>query len=260
MVKLQNKDTLDRLIEYAEHCLNGGLVIDKENKAALNQIVMNFDAGHGLLLLGRPGSGKTLIMSMLQRITNPQLQNIFSKASSLELVRDFCIEGHEVFTRWDKLNVFFDDLGFEKQGVHFGDRIEVMEQFIAFRYELFQKHKLVTHFTSNLNHQQIADRYGERCVSRLREMTETIVLGSGSDYTDRRKLKNFITLPHVDHPRILSEDQLEFIRRYNEAKKKAQENPYKANEQKKGGFGTRLKNHLIEWEQTARSTRQSDKK
>jgi len=257
-VKLIETGTFERLMEYSRYCLETelagkktlGLILDAANEQAVRDIVRHFEEGKGLLVLGLPGGGKTLIFNMLQKITNPQDPRMFARSSILDLIKDFSINGHEVFNKWNEKNVFFDDLGTEGKGVHFGDRVEVMESFIQFRYELFQHKKLVTHITSNLKKPDIEARYGVRCAGRLHEMTETVIMGSGTLHADRRSLKNLRNLPFVEHPRILSEEDKEYLRKYQQMKEEAKTAPKQLHE---GRMGQRLKKHFDGWEDSAKN-------
>ena len=45
-----------------------------------------------------------------------------------------------------------------------------MGELICNRYELFLKHKIKTHITTNLNATELEERYGGRVRSRMREL------------------------------------------------------------------------------------------
>jgi DNA replication protein DnaC len=68
----------------------------------------------------------------------------------------------------------FDDLGVEPLGRHFGKDCNVMGEIILSRYELFLSSKIPTHATTNLNAEELEERYGKRVRSRMRQMFNLI--------------------------------------------------------------------------------------
>jgi xylose isomerase len=68
----------------------------------------------------------------------------------------------------------FDDLGIEPTGRHFGKDCNVMGEILLSRYDLFLKHKIKTFITTNLNAQELEDRYGNRVRSRMRQLFNLI--------------------------------------------------------------------------------------
>jgi len=199
-VRLKETDLTARFDEYATYVLEGGYLYDQENKEAVISCIDVLKKNKtGLLILGNPGGGKTLIFKMVQRVTPVNYDNAFVIVNCLDVVLQFNDNavGHLVFNKWTKRNVLFDDLGTEDKGKHFGETVEVFEKFIQFRYDLFQQTGIKTHFTTNLSSDQMNQRYGLRCMSRLNEMCTVVMLGNKSNYSDRRKLRNFKGLPLV---------------------------------------------------------------
>lgn len=58
-------------------------------------------------------------------------------------------------------------MGVETKGRHFGKDCNVMGEILLSRYDLFQKRKIKTHATTNLNAQELEERYGNRVRSRM---------------------------------------------------------------------------------------------
>jgi len=225
MLKLKEGSLYDKFNEYGTFVLKNGLMYDLENKEAINACIEVFDKNEiGLTIVGNPGSGKTLFFDMIQKIINPKSSQMFIKVNVLDVVLDFNNKevGHKVFRKWESKNVFFDDLGTEDKGYLFGEKVEVFEKFIQFRYELFRKFKLKTHFTTNLSKEEMNNRYGMRCISRLNEMCERVVLGGSVNYTDRRQYKNFIALPPVLHEQKEDEKTKWVKEWYEQSKQEAQ--------------------------------------
>ncbi len=226
-IKLEKTELVDRFNEYTPHVLKNGFVFDEEN---LNEIIkcVSILANNetGLIIIGNPGSGKTLFFEIMQRIINPVNERSFNKINVLDVVLQFNNKeiGHNVFRKWNDKNVFFDDLGTEDKGYLFGEKVEVFEKFIQFRYDLFRSKGVKTHFTTNLSYSELKERYGARCVSRLNEMCEVILLGANAESKDRRKLKNFIGLPPVYYPGKYSNEEKEIRIRYQNMKIEAEQN------------------------------------
>lgn len=238
---LKSASFADRFNEYATFVLRDGYLYDQENKEAVKSCIDVLEKSEtGLFIIGNPGSGKTLLFEMAQKVINPTSENRFTKVSVLEVVQQFNNKeiGHGVFRKWADKNVFFDDLGTETKGYLFGEKIEVFEKFIQFRYDLFRASKIKTHFTSNLSYNDLKERYGMRCISRLSEMCTVVMMGNKADYTDRRSYKNFIGLPPVIHEKILSKEEKEWLDGYEQMKKEAQENPQPS---ERKGLGQRFK-------------------
>lgn len=241
MVILKSTTIPERINEYANYCLSGGLVYDDTNRGPISELIKVFSEDrYGCLVFGIPGSAKTLIFSILQRITNPQDARFFIKRNVLDIVQEFNKTGYDVFQKYKDKHVLFDDLGTEETGKFYADKCNVMEVFIQHRYELYQQKGLITHFTTNLNQQEILEKYGLRCVSRLQELTETILLGTTQDSQDRRRLKNFIGFPPVHHPRIKTQEELDWDAQYERSKAIAQQKGV----QKAPGLGARTKQQM----------------
>ncbi len=227
MITLQTTGVYNKLMEYAPHVLRNGIVLDKENKAQIQRACKAYSYNQvGLLLQGNPGGGKTMLMEMLYEITNPKQHQKFMKTTALDIVLDFNAEGHKVLRRWQNRHLFIDDLGVEEKGVWYGERPEVLRLFIQQRYNLFRLQGIITHFTTNLSIKEIEERYDVRSKSRLQEMCVPIVIGGDIKYTDRRTYHNFMGLPKVNHPLILTthEEQIEaekkiIANQYEEIKK-----------------------------------------
>lgn len=242
LIELKEGSLRDRFEEYGSFVLKDGYKFDDENRIAVNRCIEIFEQNEtGLQIFGNPGSGKTLIFEMLQRIIPMSSPLHFSKINTRDVVLQFNNKevGHGVFKKWADKNICFDDLGAEKTGYLFGQKSEVMEEFIYSRYDLFRSKKIITHFTTNLGKTDLTNRYGMRCVSRLNEMCQRVGLGDNENYVDRRALRNFKELPYVKHPIVKSADEQYIQDVYQVMKQHAQLQP------KTGpGLGSRMRDIL----------------
>lgn len=130
----------------------------------------------GLFIAGPYGCGKTLSMLAMRKALQT-FEGAFSYKSTVEVVAELDNKNQKI--DYSNRTYFFDDLGQEKK--HYGN--EVFADLLFQRYDLFRNKGKKTHITSNLNIEQIEDRYGQYISSRFYEMFNIIYVGG----VDRRK-------------------------------------------------------------------------
>lgn len=186
---------------------NHGWVIDEYNDPAIKALCYyiskdeNFelmDEGYshkkGLIIIGPVGCGKTTLMKILQKNSfNP-----YRIVSCRKVANDYAEFGHTAITNYSSaqnvtkhewfghsnVGYCFDDLGTEGEKKNFGNQLNVMVEIILNRYDNIPE-KSKTHFTTNLNADDMFKIYGERAFSRMREMLNIIEMPS--DSPDRRR-------------------------------------------------------------------------
>jgi energy-coupling factor transporter ATP-binding protein EcfA2 len=142
------------------------------------------DPDKGILITGPVGCGKTSLMKILQFIV--PLQRTYSVIPCRNIVFAFNHVGYKIIEDYGSGSFFcFDDLGVEPIGRHYGQDCNVMGEILLSRYELFLKSKLKTHATTNLNAEELEERYGNRVRSRMREMFNLIAFDKTAK--DKRK-------------------------------------------------------------------------
>lgn len=176
---------------------------------------MGIDIDKGLLLSGPVGCGKTSLMKLLPHIA-PHKTN-YEIIPTRNIVFNFNTSGFEILEQFnDTKNYCFDDLGVEPTGSHYAKECNVMGEILISRYDLFTNNKSnplgksrmvgerpaqsavegsrsmvaersrsMTHITTNLNAQELEDRYGNRVRSRMRELFNLIAFDKES--MDKRK-------------------------------------------------------------------------
>ena len=120
-----------------------------------------------------------------------------------EIVLSFNVDGFQIFTHVKEGRktdteavtvgpLILDDLGTENLGLHFGSRTNVISELLMMRYERFVAFRRltgserreyqhpVTHGTSNLNHNELREFYGDRVYDRMRELFNDIVCDGDS--------------------------------------------------------------------------------
>ena len=140
---------------------------DAEFNKAVSAIQAMFSSGRGLLVTGDAGCGKTQLMSAIRDWLNSGTLNWM-----------YCKEPKDInYMRYDddaiKGNVFVDDIGCEEIIREYGNIVDVVGDYIQ-RYHYRGTGRFIA--TTNLNSQQINERYGARCLDRLLEMCVVLKL------------------------------------------------------------------------------------
>lgn len=140
---------------------------------------LDIDMDKGILLSGPVGCGKTSLMKLLRCIVPHQKPYKIMPARNI--VFGFNHVGYKTIEDYGNSNYFcFDDLGVEPIGRHYGKDCNVMGEIMLSRYDLFLQSKVKTHATTNLNAQELEERYGNRVRSRMRELFNLIAFDKGS--------------------------------------------------------------------------------
>lgn len=140
---------------------------------------LGIDIHKGILLSGPVGCGKTSLMKLLKCIVPHQRPYLV--VPSRNIVFGFNHVGYKTIEDYGMTQFFcFDDLGVEPIGRYYGKDCNVMGEIMLSRYDLFIQHRIKTHATTNLNAQELEDRYGSRVRSRMRELFNLIAFDKKS--------------------------------------------------------------------------------
>lgn len=236
-ITLKSNTIKEKFFEYSHCVIKGGYQVAPSSQKSVQKIIDTFQIGeYGIVVSGGVGSGKTILFEMMQKIIPSKDPMFFRKKNVLDVVLDFSEHGHEALRADNQFNMLYDDLGTEDIGYRYGEKINVFEKMIQLRYDVWRSKGIKTYFTTNLTNEQLEQKYGFRCWSRLCEMCQSVVINE----SDKRKLRNFIGLPPVNHPIQKSKEDLEWEEMYKKRKEKPQENitPFKSAGQKlKEKFG-----------------------
>ena len=140
---------------------------------------LNIDPNKGILLSGPVGCGKTSLMKLLRHIVPHQKSYEVIPARNITFA--FNNIGYKTIEEYGNSSFYcFDDLGVETTGRHFGKDCNVMGEILLSRYDLFLQRKIITHATTNLNAQELEERYGNRVRSRMRQLFNLIAFDKES--------------------------------------------------------------------------------
>lgn len=130
---------------------------------------LDIDPNKGILLSGPVGCGKTSLMKLLRHIVPHQKPYELIPARNITFA--FNNIGYKTIEEYGNSSFYcFDDLGVEATGRHFGKDCNVMGEILLSRYDLFLKRNIKTHATTNLNAQELEEKYGNRVRSRMRQL------------------------------------------------------------------------------------------
>lgn len=166
---------------------------DEEKLKAYNPEI---SLGKGICITGMQGVGKTHLMNFFSR--NPKQSYLLTTCRDVaEKYRtDWEYEGVKTIDYYasqpnathpqpynqERLGICFGDLGTEDDKNNYGNKMNVIDEIFFKRYETgIPLH--MTHFTTNLNGEEIKQRYGVRFYDRLKESCNWIVL-EGESFRD----------------------------------------------------------------------------
>ncbi|WP_338356913.1 ATPase [Yeosuana marina] len=153
-------------------------------KDAVNCKKLGIDIHKGILLSGPVGCGKTSLMKLLRHVVPHHKP--YEVIPSRNIAFAFNNIGYKIIEDYgDKKFYCFDDLGVEPTGRHFGKDCNVLGEILLSRYDLFLSNNIKTHATTNLNAQELEERYGNRVRSRMRELFNLV--GFDKESKDKRK-------------------------------------------------------------------------
>lgn len=133
-----------------------------------------------ILLVGTPGTGKTLLMQVfsdyLKMTDNP---NKFQNVSLTQMSNHYKLRGNidrytyneEGSDKFDgePFNLCLNDIGIDLNQKSFGTDMEaIVDEFLFARYEIYQHRRKRTHLTSNLNVNDFKQKFEERLVDRFK--------------------------------------------------------------------------------------------
>jgi DNA replication protein DnaC len=139
----------------------------------------NGDLNKGLLIIGGYGTGKSLALKVYQ-IFNLAMRNnkYFPIFDTDEIIDTFTKQGRPSIDKYNpEYDIAIDDLG-QDTGKHyyFGSIDDPVDVLLGRRYKMFKNYGILTHGTSNLDANQLKERFSGMVYDRMCEMFNTVPL------------------------------------------------------------------------------------
>jgi len=180
--------SLDRIQQYMVD--QGYWIIDPKSHRALALCLRKRkleENNQGVLIIGRPGTGKTLWLKLFSR---PGNSHVYTTEELIEIYTDDSKDFRErmrpnggAVCSKNHADIAIDDMGQEPSLNDYGTKVEIMEQAVYLRYRSFKILGARTFISTNLKIDQIAARYGDRTASRLLEMCDIVTINSKDQRT-----------------------------------------------------------------------------
>lgn len=180
IVDSYNIDVIKFLVYYFNNCKLAENVFPDEG----------YQVHKNLMILGSPGTGKTLLMQIFSdylRLTrNP---NMFYNLSVTQMMNYYKMKGHiDRYTyneeegkgiEGNPFNICLNDIGLETENQKsYGTSLDsVIDEFLYARYEIYQSHFKKYHITSNLSVEDFKKRFGNRLIDRFKSFNVIPLLG-----------------------------------------------------------------------------------
>lgn len=155
----------------------------------------NYKISKNILLIGEPGTGKTLMMQIFAdylKLTDNEMR--FRPISATQLMNCQKVFGHinkytycespksaESYDDCRPEHICLNDLGIvtEEQKSYGTQLSQVMDEFLFARYEIYQQYQKRYHITSNLTVKDLKERFEGRLIDRFKSFN-VIELHGGS--------------------------------------------------------------------------------
>lgn len=158
-----------------------------------NNLEPGWHLDRAILLVGAPGVGKDVIFRLLRKY----LSYIMSPYSFADrIVWQYATKFKDKDLGYDCFNdvpgnCYYQELARTDENVspltltreavqHYGNKVLIGNELINVRYNMFINMGYQSHFSSNHNEDQLEKLYGVRCVDRLREMCNYMILAGSS--------------------------------------------------------------------------------
>lgn len=164
----------------------------------------------GIMLLGPYGTGKTELMTVLQRVLLTLRSNLsFRQAVVWRIGLQYTDVGFDAL-KPIKGHYMFDELGIkEREQVNWmGNKVNIADVVIMERYLHYKQHGHLSHFTSNLTMKQLSEYLDGRSYDRLTEMCNVVPLLGESR---RKTAKASHPKKEVEQPRIPMEPEMNLL-------------------------------------------------
>ena len=163
-IRIDNASTiLDDCFKYVLSTMGKEYIPRQEYREIADWLTDN--KGRGLLLYGRCGQGKTL----LSRYILPAI--LFRYCSKVVSYYDITAANSKVDEVLSKHIISLDDVGVEGKNVNYGSTRNTFDEIM----DSVEKSGKLIIITTNLNRQELSDKYGERVMDRIISTTKRVL-------------------------------------------------------------------------------------
>ncbi|MGM0934574.1 MAG: ATPase [Bacteroidota bacterium] len=140
---------------------------------------LGLDLRKGIFLSGPVGCGKTALIQLLRNLIPHR--KTYQVIPARNIVFAFNHLGYKIIADYGNAGpICLDDIGVEPTGKFFGRDCNVVGEILISRYDRYPPRIPLTHITTNLNADEIEERYGSRVRSRMRQMFNLIAFPGDS--------------------------------------------------------------------------------
>lgn len=167
------KFVIDQIDKSTVYNLCAYTVADKELCDQLG-----LDLKKGLFISGPVGCGKTSLIKLLRHLVPRKTYQVIPARN---IVFAFNHLGYKIIADYGNSGpICLDDVGVEAPGKFFGKDCNVIGEILISRYDRYPPTIPLTHITTNLNADEIEEKYGPRVRSRMRQMFNQIAFPGDS--------------------------------------------------------------------------------
>jgi hypothetical protein len=161
-----------------------------------NWEALSLDKNKGLLLIGNIGVGKTYTVKKLSQ-SNKKGYGSYNQPTMFYMQGDVAYpiyesditsagissmtttKGLAILSMFKQHDLYLDDIGSEKDLVSsYGEKFNPIQELLSIRY-LSPQYK--NYMTSNLTLDELQNKYGERVISRIKEMCNVVLVLGNKD-------------------------------------------------------------------------------
>lgn len=143
------------------------------------QLILFFNTdqlNQNAVVIGGTGTGKTSTMCCISHLLIYTTGERFDVHYMPRVSSDFRKHGDSILEVYTRSYACLDDIGAEKIGTYYGNKINLSEDLIETRYNAGIK----THYTTNMKPDELREYLGDRAYSRMKHNSRVFLL-SGED-------------------------------------------------------------------------------
>ena len=200
-LKVNEKEHKTFLFDTAKEMCNKDYIFTPQHKVVMNLLFnyftgsekcenLNLNLNKGILLVGNPGSGKTLIMNLFKFYTYQLGFNSFQMHQAQSIITQCNITGVQHLDNYgltvhNPITCYIDDIANTNESINnFGTKINVIEHLLDLRHLVLMNRRKLTHVSTNIYPaaMEASKIYDSRIISRFAEMFNVIELVTDKDF------------------------------------------------------------------------------